>query len=157
MLLKKKTGKTGQNAGKPHKINACACPVLLRLKTGQNRTNRTKTRTTRSKNGKKRDFFFFDGLERPREEGVANGLKMCYNSEKEEKEEKEMNETFLKPKKRGRPSRCPDLDTLNLLYTTKTTTEIAELMDVPRETVRGWIKRARRDARAAEERTRAGV
>lgn len=68
-----------------------------------------------------------------------------------------MNETFLKPKKRGRPSRCPDLDTLNLLYTTKTTTEIAKLMDVPRETVRGWIKRARRDARAAEERTRAGV
>lgn len=97
------------------------------------------------------------GLERPRQVGVANGLKMCYNSEKEEKEEKKMNETFLKPKKRGRPSRCPDLDTLNLLYTTKTTTEIAELMDVPRETVRGWIKRARRDARAAEERTRAGV
>lgn len=97
------------------------------------------------------------GLERPREEGVTNGLKMGYNSEKEEKEEKEMNETFLKPKKRGRPSRCPDLDTLNLLYTTKTTTEIAELMDVPRETVRGWIKRARRNARAAEERTRAGV
>lgn len=59
-----------------------------------------------------------------------------------------MNDTFLKPKKRGRPSRCPDLDTLNLLYTTKTTTEIAELMDVPRETVRGWIKRARRDARS---------
>jgi hypothetical protein len=82
---------------------------------------------------------------------------MWYNSEKEEKEEKKMNETFLKPKRRGRPSRCPDLETLNFLYTTKTTTEIAELMDVPRETVRGWIKRARRNARAAEERTRAGV
>lgn len=68
-----------------------------------------------------------------------------------------MNEPFLKPKKRGRPSRCPDLYTLNLLYTTKTTTEIAELMDVPRETVRGWIKRARRDARTAEERKAAGV
>lgn len=68
-----------------------------------------------------------------------------------------MNDTFLKPKRRGRPSRCPDLETLNLLYTTKTTTEIAELMDVPRETVRGWIKRARRNARAAEERKTAGV
>lgn len=68
-----------------------------------------------------------------------------------------MNETFLKPKRRGRPSRCPDLETLNFLYTTKTTTEIAEMMDVPRETVRGWIKRARRNARATEERTRAGV
>lgn len=68
-----------------------------------------------------------------------------------------MNDTFLRPKRRGRPSRCPDLETLNLLYTTKTTTEIAELMDVPRETVRGWIKRARRNARAAEERKAAGV
>lgn len=68
-----------------------------------------------------------------------------------------MNDTFLKPKRRGRPSRCPDLETLNLLYTTKTTTEIAELMDVPRETVRGWIKRARRNARAAEERKAAGM
>lgn len=68
-----------------------------------------------------------------------------------------MNDTFLKPKRRGRPSRCPDLEKLNLLYTTKTTTEIAELMDVPRETVRGWIKRARRNARAAEERKAAGV
>lgn len=96
------------------------------------------------------------GLERPRGEGVANGLKMWYNSKKE-KEEERMNDTFLKPKRRGRPSRCPDLETLNFLYTTKTTTEIAELMDVPRETVRGWIKRARRNARAAEERTRAGV
>lgn len=76
VLLKKKTGKTGQNAGKPHKINACACPVLLRLKTGQNRTNRTKTRTTRSKNGKKKGFFFFDGLERPKKLGVALGLKI---------------------------------------------------------------------------------
>lgn len=96
------------------------------------------------------------GLERPREEGLQMGQKYVI-IQKKEKEEKEMNETFLKPKKRGRPSRCPDLDTLNLLYTTKTTTEIAELMDVPRETVRGWIKRARRNARAAEERTRAGV
>lgn len=68
-----------------------------------------------------------------------------------------MNDTFLKPKRRGRPSRCPDMETLNLLYTTKTTTEIAELMDVPRETVRGWIKRARRDARTAEERKAAEV
>lgn len=68
-----------------------------------------------------------------------------------------MNDTFLKPKRRGRPSRCPDMETLNLLYTTKTTTEIAELMDVPRETVRGWIKRARRDARTAEERNAAEV
>lgn len=68
-----------------------------------------------------------------------------------------MNDTFLRPKRRGRPSRCPDLETLNLLYTTKTATEIAELMDVPRETVRGWIKRARRNARAAEERKAAGV
>lgn len=68
-----------------------------------------------------------------------------------------MNDTFLKPKRRGRPSRCPDLETLNFLYTTKTTKEIAELMDVPRETVRGWIKRARRDARTAEERNPAGV
>lgn len=68
-----------------------------------------------------------------------------------------MNDAFLRPKRRGRPSRCPDLETLNLLYTTKTTTEIAELMDVPRETVRGWIKRARRNARAAEERKAAGV
>lgn len=62
-----------------------------------------------------------------------------------------MNDTFLKPKRRGRPSRCPDLETLNLLYTTKTTTEIAELMDVPRETVRGWIKRARRQSRRGKE------
>lgn len=66
-------------------------------------------------------------------------------------------ETTLKLKRRGRPSRCPDLETLNFLYTTKTTREIAEMMDVPRETVRGWIKRARKNARAAEERKVAGV
>lgn len=62
-----------------------------------------------------------------------------------------MNDTFLKPKKRGRPSRCPDLKILNDMYLTMTTTEIAEVMGVPRETVRGWIKRARRNARAAAE------
>lgn len=60
-------------------------------------------------------------------------------------------ETILKPKRRGRPSRCPDLETLNNLYMTKTSTEIAELLGVPRDTVRGWIRRARKAARAAEE------
>ena len=60
-------------------------------------------------------------------------------------------ETILKPKRRGRPSRCPDLDTLSDLYAVKTSTEIAELLGVPRDTVRGWIRRARKAARAAEE------
>lgn len=64
-------------------------------------------------------------------------------------------ETLFKPKRRGRPSRCPGLETLNNLYMTKTTTEIAELLGVPRETVRGWIKRARRNARAAAEEKKA--
>lgn len=79
-----------------------------------------------------------------------------------------MTEELFKPKKMGRPSRCPDLETLNYLYMNKTTREIGELLGVPRETVRGWIKRARKQARAeaaakaaaettAEERTRAGV
>ena len=58
---------------------------------------------------------------------------------------------LFKPKRRGRPSRCPDLETLNDLYMTKTSTEIAELLGVPRDTVRGWIRRARKAARAAEE------
>lgn len=58
-------------------------------------------------------------------------------------------ETLFKPKRRGRPSRCPALDTLSNLYATKTSTEIAELLGVPRDTVRGWIKRARKAARAA--------
>lgn len=60
-------------------------------------------------------------------------------------------ETLFKPKRRGRPSRCPDLDTLSDLYAVKTSTEIAELLGVPRDTVRGWIRRARKAARAAEE------
>ena len=69
-----------------------------------------------------------------------------------------MDNIFLKQKKRGRPSRCPDLDTLNLLYTTKTTTEITELMGAPRDTVRGWIRGASKVARAAaKEKTEAGV
>lgn len=75
--------------------------------------------------------------------------------------DKKMNDTELfKPKKRGRPSRCPDLETLNYLYINKTSREIGELLGVPRETVRGWIKRARKEARAKaaeNERTRAGV
>lgn len=58
-------------------------------------------------------------------------------------------ETILKPKRRGRPSRCPDIDTLSDLYAVKTSTEIAELLGVPRDTVRGWIRRARKAARAA--------
>lgn len=58
-------------------------------------------------------------------------------------------ETLFKPKRRGRPSRCPDIDTLSDLYAVKTSTEIAELLGVPRDTVRGWIRRARKAARAA--------
>lgn len=58
-------------------------------------------------------------------------------------------ETLFKPKRRGRPSRCPDLETLNNLYMTKTSTEVAEMLGVPRDTVRGWIRRARKAARAA--------
>lgn len=148
--LKKKQEKQDKTAANPHKISARACPVLLRQKTGQNRTNRTKTRTTRSKNGKKWGFFFFDGLEPEKNWGVACGLKVCYNTEKEEKEEKKMTEELFKPKKLGRPSRCPDLETLNYLYMNKTTREISEMLGVPRETVRGWIKRARKQVRTAE-------
>lgn len=61
-----------------------------------------------------------------------------------------MTEELFKPKKLGRPSRCPDLETLNYLYMNKTTREISEMLGVPRETVRGWIKRARKQVRTAE-------
>lgn len=64
-------------------------------------------------------------------------------------------ETLFKPKRRGRPSRCPGLETLSDLYAVKTSTEIAELLGVPRDTVRGWIKRARKAARAAEAKKKA--
>ena len=61
--LKKKQEKQDKTAANPHKISARACPVLLRLKTGQTGQTGQKQEQRVLKTAKKGVFFFFDGLE----------------------------------------------------------------------------------------------
>lgn len=46
-------------------------------------------------------------------------------------------------KRRGRPSKCPDVKTLSDLYEQYTSRQIAEKYGVSKSTAKGWIYRAR--------------
>ena len=51
---------------------------------------------------------------------------------------------MLETKRRGRDSKCPDIDTLSNLYAEKSAHEIAVMYGVADATVRSWIARYRR-------------
>lgn len=51
----------------------------------------------------------------------------------------------IKAKKGGRPTKRPSTEQLAILYENKTAREIAEQYDVSTSTVRGWVRKARRE------------
>ena len=62
-----------------------------------------------------------------------------------------MNDVLKKNKLGGRPTKCPDLAKLSKLYEDFSAREIARIYDVPYETCRGWIKRAKKRIREQEQ------
>ena len=52
--------------------------------------------------------------------------------------------TKLARKTGGRPTKRPDIQTLDLLYQRYTAKEIADIFAVPENTVRNWIQHYRR-------------